>query len=409
VDRIAEQEWWLTWPLVALLALPLRRAVLGLLWLPVLWLVRWLAFRHPTRRTPVDWPIFGLLFMVPIGCWASVDHALTVQSVIQLLVGIGLFYALVNWAGLDCRRLAWGVAVFVGLGVGLAAIAPLATRWNAAKVFSLPQVYHHFRQVLPETANANVLAGGIVLVLPTTVALTIAPRLPNWGRLRGGWFRFPLALAAAAQLSILLLSQSRGAWMAATASLGVVLMLRWPFLLWLTPAVMPGSIVIMWRIGFRHIADLVLTTGALGGLEGRLEVWSRALYAISDFVFTGIGLGTFGRVIPLLYPYFLIAPDASVPHAHNLLLQVAVDLGLPGLIAYLALLLLMLYMAVVNIRHYRAAGDGSLWALSLGLLGSLVALLGHGMTDAVTWGTKPAFIQWLVLGLIVVAYEHTRH
>ncbi|MER3513799.1 MAG: hypothetical protein C4310_04935, partial [Chloroflexota bacterium] len=80
--------------------------------------------------------------------------------------------------------------------------------------------------------------------------------------------------------------------------------------------------------------------------EGRLELWSRALEAIADYPFTGIGMGTFDHVIPLRYPYVLLAgAELAVPHAHNLFLQVAVDLGLPGLIAFVALLGLVLAAA----------------------------------------------------------------
>lgn len=56
------------------------------------------------------------------------------------------------------------------------------------------------------------------------------------------------------------------------------------------------------------------------GLEARVEIWSRAVYAIQDFPFTGCGLGTFRRIVPILYPLFLISSDADIGHAHNLFL-----------------------------------------------------------------------------------------
>ena len=68
----------------------------------------------------------------------------------------------------------------------------------------------------------------------------------------------------------------------------------------------------------------------LGSLEGRIEVWSRAISMIQDFLFTGIGRGSFGPLADTLYPFFLAAPGTG-PHAHNLFLQVAVDLGILGL------------------------------------------------------------------------------
>jgi hypothetical protein len=46
------------------------------------------------------------------------------------------------------------------------------------------------------------------------------------------------------------------------------------------------------------------------------------------------------------------------------------------------------------------------------LLGSQVALVVHGLTDAVTWGTRPAVVVWAVWGVamaswnLVVSSEH---
>jgi len=137
---------------------------------------------------------------------------------------------------------------------------------------------------------------------------------------------------------------------------------------------------------------------------------------LQDFPFTGIGLGTFDLVQPLLYPFFLSAGLAH--HAHNLFLQVAVDLGLPGLIAYLALLLGCFYCTWQAYRALRAprnrVSPGNrvsprnpvskpappwLASLALGLLGSLIALSVHGLVDAATWSNKLSFIPWCAFGL----------
>ena len=46
-------------------------------------------------------------------------------------------------------------------------------------------------------------------------------------------------------------------------------------------------------------------------------------------------------------------------------------------------------------------------SLAAGLLGSLTALVVHGLTDAVTWGTKPAVMVWAVFGVTVALYRLT--
>ena len=130
-------------------------------------------------------------------------------------------------------------------------------------------------------------------------------------------------------------------------------------------------------------------------IAGRVEIWSRALYAVQDFPFTGCGLGTFREVVWVLYPLFTISPGHDIAHAHNMFLQTAVDLGLPGLLAYLALLGLA---GVIGIRMARRSALER--ALGLGIVAGLVALHTYGLTDALAPGSKPGIVIWIALGLL---------
>ena len=154
------------------------------------------------------------------------------------------------------------------------------------------------------------------------------------------------------------------------------------------------------------LLEVFFKSESIGNLSGRLEVWSRAWYAIQDFAFTGAGMGTFGPVANLLYPYFRLGPDAHVPHAHDLFLQLGVDLGFPGLVAYVALLLGLFYAAWSAWRDLRRRGDGRAW-WAWGLFGGMVAMVLHGLVDAVAWGTKPALLAWLMWGVIVALRGET--
>lgn len=130
-------------------------------------------------------------------------------------------------------------------------------------------------------------------------------------------------------------------------------------------------------------------------------MWSRALYAIQDFAFTGIGMGSFPQVIPLLYPYVLYKSGVTITHAHNIWLQVAIDLGVPGLIAFISMVLIT---AVLAVRSLRTLADNSMFGLAWlqrGALAGLAAVLIHGLLDAVTWNTRPAFLVWALWGAAV--------
>jgi putative inorganic carbon (HCO3(-)) transporter len=134
--------------------------------------------------------------------------------------------------------------------------------------------------------------------------------------------------------------------------------------------------------------------GNLGTLGFRQEVWRWSLVAIEDFPFTGTGLGAFRRVVHRLYP-ITVPATYDIAHAHNIFLQVALDLGLPGLVAYLGLLALALRMGWQAARRDAAARP---WAW--GLLAGLLALHAYGLADALAPGSKPALLFWLALGLL---------
>jgi putative inorganic carbon (HCO3(-)) transporter len=205
----------------------------------------------------------------------------------------------------------------------------------------------------------------------------------------------------------LVLTQSRSALIALVIAGAVIVLLRWR---WGWVAILGAALA----AGALYLAGYFPSQAALSagvhtifgslGLEERLELWSRAIYASQDFPFTGIGLGAFNEVVDLLYPLFLVGPGKA-SHAHNLFLQIAVDLGIPGVIAWLAILLGVLTTAWQLYRFGRQVRQPLAAALGAGFLGSQAALIIHGLTDAVTWGmVRPAPLVWAIWGLAVGAW-----
>jgi len=137
-------------------------------------------------------------------------------------------------------------------------------------------------------------------------------------------------------------------------------------------------------------------------MDQRFEIWSRAQYAIADFPFTGPGLDAFQHVMPLMYPLFQTHTGRFIPHAHSEFLQVALDLGLPGLVAWLAL-----YIATFSMlwRVLRCGHDGLARSLALGSGGALVGHLVFAMTDSSVLDAKPNVVFWVIVGLSVALYQ----
>lgn len=358
-------------------------------------MIRRLAYSRVTRRTPLDWPLVFMLAWLPVNYWASVDKAASWEALSPLIVGVALYLALLNWPPAERRPQLIGWLIVV-IGVGLAVTAPLFSDLAIGKIFRIAafeSLQQRLSESLPGNVNANQIAGVLAVIIPLAAALTVRR---DWRTRRG-----PVIVAGLAtvfMLAMLALTQSRGAYLATAVAVVLIAVWRWPKLWYVVPVLVVASIAGIGILGPRTVLDAALSGGMVSGLDGRLEIWSRALYAIGDFPFTGIGVGTWNRVIPVLYPLFSIAPDAQLNHAHNLILQVGIDLGLPGLIAYLALHINVFGRLINQLRNRAAALN---WALAAGTFGALVAMFIHGIVDVPLWDSKVAFLPWLFMALVM--------
>jgi len=375
-----------------------RFAGYGLAALALLWLWSGWASGFWLRRTPLNALWWIWLLMLPVTWWATALPEVTYTALCLFAAQSLAFWTLASWVR-GPGRARWATAGLILLAAALGGLALFWIQWTT-RFFSTPAIILSLQSRLPaslqEVVNKNVMAGILVGLWPLTLGwIGAASGRGRWlNRLVGG-------LAALGLLAVLFLTQSRGAWIAAAWAGFFLLALRWR-IVWLgAPLAAAGLAILGWQGRLLPYLDEALRSDALGGIDGRLEIWSRALYAMQDFAFTGIGMGTHYRVIQLLYPYFLIGPDAEIYHAHNIFLQGGVDLGHPGLIAFLAMIVATAALIRSALKSLQEAGASNPAWLLRGAAAGLSALLVHGLVDAVTWNTRPAFLVWAVWGLAV--------
>ena len=410
-------------PLALLLVAPLllfpaiwpRWTAAGLALLAVLALARWIVTGELWPATAFNAALFLFVLALPAAWWASAWRDLSWPKLTGIVLGLAAFRVLAQGIH-DRRTLNRGLAAFSATGAGILAIGALNTGWPSKVAFlqplveRLPKVFTALPGAPDQGVHANQLAGAALVYLSFALALAVG----SWREGRRGIALAALAGAAVAGCA-LLLTQSRSGWAGGAAGLAALGVLgglasrrRWARA---AALVLPVALVVavggvLATLGTQRLEALWSPSGAglnagdmLGqlSLAGRVEVWSRALYAIQDFPFTGVGLGAFRRVVQLLYPLFTAGPDYDIAHAHNMFLQVALDVGLPGLIAYLALLW------VAGVVAWQAAQQGSaplVRALAIGLPAGLVGLHVYGLTDALALGSKPGITFWMILGLL---------
>ena len=385
------------WPLAATVAASIvteRTLGLALAVALVQILARWLANGSPITRTRADRSILGLALMACVSLAITARMDLTAPQVGRLFLGMALYYAVVGWAHTR-ERLYTIYLGFIAAGMLLALATPLSVEsinWSGRLPFLPASLVGGLQRLMGDGINPNVMAGYLALLLP----IIVGPALFAWRELKLlGWLLLPLTVVV--MLPMLWLTESRAGIAAAVLGMALLCALRWRWLLISGVLIGAFGALSIDLSSWQRSAELFARSGTLGGLDQREELWSRAWYMIQDFSFTGIGMGSFGVVTDLLYPLFL-SPPGQLFHAHNLFLQVAVDLGVPGLIAYLFTLALITMMAVSAYLHL---GKISPWlrGLAAGILASQLVLVAHGMFDAVTWGmVRPALLIWAIWG-----------
>lgn len=387
-----------------------------LLVVPAVWGAAWLARREALPATPFNGALLVFYLMVLVSLWATYDLNVSLSKVTGLVLAAGAFFAVAR-IGRTPRGWALALLAFLGLGGAIAAVALLGTKWFT-KVALLVPVIERLPPPLIRLPGAedgfqpNGVAGALLWVLPALLVLTpwlVWRRRWAAGWLPARWVRPGLSLLAVGTglvLAVFVLTQSRGGYLALAASAlagglaTLVWQRRWRWAAaGLGLALAAGALV--WGLGGSAALGALPGVGqgaaSLDTLASRAELWSRALAAIQDYPFTGMGLNTFRTVVQADYPLFLLRPSFDVAHAHNEFLQAALDLGLPGLIAFLSLNGLGFVLAAEIARRSSAEWQR---VAALALAAGLLAHLLFGLTDAVALGAKVGILFWLLLGLL---------
>jgi O-antigen ligase len=140
-----------------------------------------------------------------------------------------------------------------------------------------------------------------------------------------------------------------------------------------------------------RMAGVKMRTSVCRSTVGRRHVWSAGLAYWRNAPWFGAGLDMFR------YHYardYMSATDhrerRSPPHAHNVLLQIAIDTGLIGIVGYLWLLGVVMARCLSQGRAPEA-------------LLALLAVHLFGVVDAVPLGAKVGILVWGAMGLALAA------
>ncbi|WP_433289617.1 O-antigen ligase family protein [Pseudonocardia sp. CA-142604] len=336
-------------------------------------------------RTPLDPAIGALLLAAALGTvlagqpWAAWRGVLTAVAAYYLVVGVR--------RSVPDAGPAFGLLALVGVAVAgtvaaRQAAAGTATGFCRGAIDGSADVCgpDAVIRAVGTFSNPNLLAAFLVLLLPVAAA-GAAQLADRTSRLVG------TALVVVGYAAVLL-TASRGGIVAAVAGAAVFVVLRrghgraFP----IGGRLRPGrAVVVLLGVGGVVAAGLLLLAPALS-VGVRADVWTAAVGLVAQHPL-GVGPGRAGALLDAA-----IAGDEAFQHAHNLWLNWAVEAGVPGLVAVLAI---TVGTAIVT-RRAALAGSATAVAAGAGLAGFAVMSLADHPANAI----RVSIAVWIVLALV---------
>jgi putative inorganic carbon (HCO3(-)) transporter len=388
-----------------LLLLPLSdRGGLGLLITAcsVLWLV-WCLSTPPSSKPlgAINGWLLAYLALALLATGFSPVPAAAVKGLFKLLSYLGV-YALMRRLLDEAPR--WWDRLLAGLLLGELITAVIGLRQLYGDTTELARwadpnsVADGTQRIYSTLENPNLLAGYLIPILPLALVALLRWRSP-WLRL----FALTSFLLGAVAM---LFTYSRGGWIGmvlALAVLGLLLLLRFSRLLsaplkrWLPPLtiafVVLALVVAAVKVEPLRVRLMSMAAGREDSSNNfRINVWLAAIEMIQDRPWLGIGPGN--TIFNLIYPLYQ-QPRFTALSAYSVPLELAVETGIPGLLAVFGLLITSLQIGISQI--YR---DLFLSLPCLGAIAAVVGLAGHGFVDTIFFRPEVQISGWFVLATL---------
>ncbi len=355
------------------------------------------------RKLGLFWPIWLIVLGLIIGFFVSLEKtkALGVIRGWFVLPGVLGFLVLLFETKGERRRLILGL-VFGGfclaiLGLIQSFIGSVLPYQQAE--FDLFRPYLEAGRVFASFESPNFLA----MYLSPLVFLSLAElHLKSWQRYR--WSNLFVLGFLALAIIVLLMADSRGAYLGSALALGFSLLIRLGLGASLNQAAFARSLMVLvvllvalW-FGFQALRPKPNDLSRIGQSSNiRVLIWRESIAMIKARPVLGIGLSNFQPTFASRtagtpnYDEYII-PVAKRPH--NLYLAFWLELSLFGLVGFLWLVYKLFLPAVRATLAGQSIGN-------LAPLSALVVILGHGLVDTPFFKSELAFLSLAILGLAI--------
>jgi len=341
----------------------------------------------------------------------AINHWAAERAVAISISGVLLF-----WVASALRRAGLMRPLIVALAI--AVVVGAAT--SLAQAYGVQTEYFSINRAPGGTFGNRNFVAHLAAIGTSVVVLVALTARPGFGSLFGG-------IGMAVLSATLVMSRSRGAWLAVLALAAPVALLayttrdRWMDArtarrsLVLAAATVAGAVaavVIPNRLEWKSDSPYLDSAAGLvnykeGSGRGRLVQYGNSLRMTVAHPFAGVGPGNW----PVIYPKFASKNDPSMSQEDGLTSNPwpssdwVAYLSERGVIGFALLLAAMLGLLVRAVRDLgrggsRSTGDSERVLAAIALIGTLVATAVVGAFDAVLLVGAPAFFVWTLAGAL---------
>lgn len=422
-ERIVRALDWLEVSLLAAMASLFVFPKMDRLWpylvFPTIWVLRWAVEGKGetgrkvgsvgTGRTIIDLAMAVLVIQLFFSCLIVSKIETSLPKISGILYGIFVFYALTRLLNSN-RLIRAGTDVFIAGAVSLAAIG--YTGMLVSPEFFVGKTFTFLFKKVPHKnwafkgaelgLNPNAVAGVMMIFVPLCLLSAAWALRKKQGKgsalLYWRWLdAVVFTVVSCFFCFVLFLTQSVASWVA----LGISLWLGLPSwkakVVGLVPAAAFVGMVLVWLPGkMDKAATKESPPFWMTKVEARSMPWDEGLKAVGERPITGIGVNQLRMRPGFGYEH---------SHAHNQMLHTAAELGIPGLVAYLAILMGAGFMCW---EVWRKATVGWMRVAAQGLGAGQLAHFIFGLGDSIPLGAKPGIFFWVSLALITAMYNYVR-
>ncbi len=244
-----------------------------------------------------------------------------------------------------------------------------------------------------------------------------------------------LALACCLpMLFVLYLTQSLGAWIAVTLALlfVVAFSIRNKKLLLLGSGILLVAVLVVTLAFHTQVVDVIAghhTSGkgvhAVSTTTKRIYLWESALHMIHDSPWFGYGMDNWlchysnNKICDAHYHYWIekdsvthadtgLRSEPTLSHPHNIFLHVWVSIGVFGLLAFLAVIILFFWLFTRILRRTtHIKGIEHLRWMIVGVGAAMLAALVQGQVDSSFLEQDLAFCFWILVATLLLLRVHS--